>query len=75
MAKRIYAVNDGSKVRLIEAVSKVHAISHVVQSSLSAAVPSQQELIALIKQGVAIEDAGDSKRGRRSAAVAAPTAE
>ena len=67
MAKRIYAVNDGSKVRLIEAVSKVHAISHVVQSSLSAQVPTQQELIRLIKDGVAIEDAGESKRGRTAA--------
>lgn len=68
MAKRIYAVNDGSKVRLIEAVSKVHAVSHVVQSSMTAAVPTQQELIALIKQGVAIEDAGERTRTRKPAA-------
>lgn len=67
MAKRIYAVNDGNTTRLIEAVSKVHAINHVVQSGLKAHVPTQQELITLVKNGVAIEDAGERKRKPKAA--------
>jgi hypothetical protein len=68
MAKRIYRVSDGVSDRLVEAISKAHAISFIVDATFSARVPTQQELINMIKAGRQIEDAGDSKRSRKAAA-------
>lgn len=65
MAKRVYKVtgSDG-KARLVETISKVAAIAHVVESSYSASVPSQRELIDLVKQGVEIEEGAERKRSK-----------
>ena len=70
MAKRVYKVvaSDG-KVRLIETISKVAAIAHVVESSFTASLPTQRELIDLVKSGVEIEEGAVRKpRGRKAAA-------
>lgn len=64
MARRIYAVTAAGQVRLVEAISRAHAIGHVVADTIEARVPTQHELVATLQAGVQLERAADPvKRG------------
>ena len=63
MAKtRIYCVRvthpNEEEVRLVEAMSPRAAISHVSNGLIDVSVPSVQEAVALVTQGVNVEMAG-----------------
>ena len=51
--KRIYVVNG----RLVEAANKSQAVNHVARATISAEVATQSQLVALIKEGVEVEQA------------------
>jgi hypothetical protein len=60
MTSRIYAVHvtNVGICRLVEANSKAAALRHVASSLISVEVPSQHDLIAAIKGGIEVEQAG-----------------
>lgn len=58
MSKRIYIVNGGEQPRLVRAGSRSAAISHVVKTTYSAAVASQDNIVTALGQGIKVEDAG-----------------
>jgi hypothetical protein len=57
-ARRVYEVGNsaGLPIRLVKAQSKAQAVSHVVDGTFSAEVPSQDRLIELVTQGCVVED-------------------
>ncbi len=60
MAKnRIYRVSakkpDGPKSRLVEATGKSDALKHVVEDTLVVDFATQMDLVALVAQGVKVE--------------------
>ena len=58
-AKRIYAVTDGTTTSLVRAATQSQAIAHVVKSKYKAVVPTQDELVKLVSDGVGVETAGE----------------
>lgn len=58
MSKRIYIVNGGEQPRLVRAGSRSAAISHVVKTTYTAAVASQDNIVTALGQGIKVEDAG-----------------
>jgi hypothetical protein len=57
---RIYAVHkkeDGADVALVKADTKAGALRHVAEKTMTAEVPSQEDLVKLIQAGVKVEDA------------------
>lgn len=54
---RIYAVMGADKTRLIRASHPSAALAHVVKSTFTCRVASQDDLVALVAGGVAVEDA------------------
>lgn len=54
---RVYSVTEkaGGKVRLIEASHPSHALRHVASDTFVVKVPTQRELIDLMKKQVPIE--------------------
>lgn len=58
MSKRIYLTTDSNGAqRLIKASSAPQAIAYHARSTIKAHVPHQEELIALTKAGVEVEEA------------------
>lgn len=58
-AKRIYHTEDKHGTRkLISAATSHQAVSHHAKSSITARVATQEDLVALTKAGVEVEDAG-----------------
>jgi len=60
-AKRIYEVTNtaGLPIRLVRAQNRNQAIAHVVTTTFFANVPTQDRLVDLVGDAVAIESAGD----------------
>lgn len=59
-ATRIYKVTtDGKPDRLVRAASQAQAINHVSRPMFSATPAEQDDLVALVGKGVAVEVAGD----------------
>ena len=68
MAKRIYAVESANGVRLVEAISRAHAIDHVVSDTYEAFIPTQRELLDFVATGLTVEQAEDpTPRAKRAA--------
>lgn len=62
MSKRTYKVTnsgDTESVHLVKASTQAQAIGFVVRNTFKAEVASQDDLIALLGNGVKVEDAGD----------------
>lgn len=59
MSERIYAVYHGSNARLVRAKTRAQALSHVAQSTFNVRVASQEELVTLLGQQVAVESVRD----------------
>lgn len=53
--QRIYAVTDGTTTRLVKATTPASAVSHVARSTYSVRVASQDDLVTMLSQGVAVE--------------------
>lgn len=60
---RIYVINGGAKPRLVRAGSKATAIAHVVRTTFTATVASQDVLVDAVGQGVRVETAGEEADG------------
>lgn len=54
-AKRIYLVENCGQQRLIAAESKGAALSYAVKTSVKVELASQEDLVALVKDGVEVE--------------------
>ena len=54
-ATRIYLVSGGDKPRLVEASSQSQAVGYVVRGQYSAVVPTQEELVHHVVNGVVVE--------------------
>ena len=54
---RIYAVAGADKTRLVRASHPSAALAHVVKSTFTCRVASQDDLVSLVASGVAVEDA------------------
>jgi hypothetical protein len=60
MKTKIYKVmstNGSAATRLVEAVNKSQAIRHAARHTFRADLATQQDLVALVSQGVAVEAA------------------
>ena len=55
---RIYRVTNGTNgtSRLVRAITKAQATHHVAKSVFAASIPTADELVNLVKQGVEVED-------------------
>lgn len=53
--QRIYAVTDGTTTRLVKAGHPSTAVSHVVRSTYSVRVATQDDLAELLPKGMAVE--------------------
>lgn len=62
---RIYIVgsSDG-KTRLVRASTPHQAISHVAHSNFTVRVPTQDELVAAVSQGVTVENYKDADQAQ-----------
>lgn len=59
MKPKIYIVKNGSgAARLVRAGNRIQAIRHVAADTISAEIAGQEQLIAAIQKGIAVEDAG-----------------
>jgi hypothetical protein len=58
-AKRIYVVTTADGERLVEASSKSQAVTYVANSTITAEVASQSDLVRLVGDGVSVEGTGD----------------
>lgn len=57
---RIYTVRqDGQEPRLVRAPNKAQAVRHVVASTVTASVATQDEIAELCAEGTRVETAGD----------------
>jgi hypothetical protein len=54
---RIHMVCTQDRTRLVRAATKNAAIRHVAKDIISATVASQNDLVALLSEGVEVEDA------------------
>ena len=63
MNTRIYKVNTPNGSRLVRAVNKTQAIGYVARATIKAAVATQDDLLALVADGVKVEDAADPAQG------------
>lgn len=63
MTTRIYIINGGEKPRLVRASHKSAAIAHVVRTTFTAAVASQDVLVDAVGQGVKVETADETTDG------------
>lgn len=63
MSERIYAVFHGSEGRLVRAKTRSQALSHVAQSTFNIRVAGQEDLVALLGQGVPVESVRDADQG------------
>ena len=59
MALRIYVVKNGDKERLIEAASKNAALAYAVKTTMTVDLASQNTLVKLLGDGVAVETSTD----------------
>ena len=59
---RIYVVSDHESKRLIRAAHPSHALMHAARSTFDVHVASQDDLIALLSDGVAVEDIGHEQQ-------------
>lgn len=64
MSKRIYKVEDtegdAPSVKLVRAGTPAQALRHATISRFSVDVATQDDLVALVANGVAVETAGES---------------
>lgn len=58
MATRLYIVEVGTEVKLIEAVSKVAARNHALKDMASVRIASAKDTAELVAEGKKIEVAG-----------------
>ena len=56
MADRIYVVGGPQGLRLVKATTKQQAIAHVANSTIHAAVASQNDLVELLTNGTKVEN-------------------
>lgn len=74
--RRIYLVRnaDTGEERLVRAQNAARALAHIVRTSYSAEVATQEQLVALLTaiEPVEVEDAGAADDGPPDAADAAP---
>jgi hypothetical protein len=59
-SNRIYVVKNGDKERLIEAGSKNAALAYAVRTTMSVDLASQNSLVKLLGDGVAVETSTDA---------------
>lgn len=73
-ATRIYSVFDSEVgvTHLVRAATKSQAVNHVVRARFEANVATQSELVALIAEGVAVEDATAEPKAPAPEPVAEP---
>lgn len=57
---RIYVVKNGENERLIEAVSKNSALAYAVKTTMTVDLASQNSLVKLLGDGVAVETSTDA---------------
>ena len=58
---RIYAVAYGDKMRLVRAISRAQALTHVATGIISVSIPSTDEALTIaIKFGASVEDAKEA---------------
>lgn len=55
MKNKIYLVTHGENERLVEAGNSVRALSHVVRDSITSVLATQEDLVRLVSEGVAVE--------------------
>ena len=60
MQTRVYVVIDSraKQPRLIRAANRAHALRYAAKDVLTAAVPTQNELVTLLQNGVKVEEPG-----------------
>jgi hypothetical protein len=61
MSTRIYAVAGRDSFHLVEANTKVGALRHVAEKHFTVVVANQKTLVAAMRDGVKIEQAGSSE--------------
>jgi hypothetical protein len=66
MSTRIYAVAGRDSFHLVEASTKVAALRHVAEKHFTVAVANQKTLVAAMKDGVKIEQAGAEEEQEQS---------
>jgi hypothetical protein len=66
MSTRIYAVAGRDSFHLVEANTKVGALRHVAEKHFTVAVANQKTLVAAMKDGVKIEQAGAEEEQEQS---------
>lgn len=69
MNERIYAVYHGTEGRLVRAKTRAQALSHVAQSTFNIRVAGQEDLVALLGQGVKVESVRDADQNELDFAV------
>lgn len=57
MKKRIYVVTAGTDQRLVSAANRQQAVAHVARSTIGCEVASQMDLVAMVGNGVKLEQA------------------
>jgi hypothetical protein len=59
---RLVTEKDDTNPRLVRATSKAQALAHVVRNTFSTRIPTQDELIALAKAGVEVEEVNSEEQ-------------
>lgn len=62
MTGRIYAVYHGTEARLVRAVNRSQALSHVAKTAFNIGVATQDELVTLLGNGTKVETARDANQ-------------
>lgn len=57
MKTRVYVVTVGKEERMVRAANQAAALRYVASQTMTVKVPSQNELIELVKASVEIEEA------------------
>lgn len=57
---KLFVVDNGSDIRLIEATSKAKALRFAVNTSVTAKLATQHEIAALVREGMVVESALDA---------------
>lgn len=55
---RVYVVSNGLEARLVRAPNRARALGHVARATLTVELATQEALIHLLTEGVAVEDVG-----------------
>lgn len=55
---RVYVVSNGMEARLVRAPNRARALGHVARATLTVELATQEALIHLLTEGVAVEDVG-----------------